>query len=64
MPGRVLEMLEEVLGVQKRMWLRPSRSCRAGDARGGTAKLGSGSATWRTRGETAQGWESGDEAGK
>jgi hypothetical protein len=45
MPGCVLEKLEEELGVQKRMWPCPSRSWRAGGARGGTAKLGSGSAS-------------------
>jgi hypothetical protein len=40
MPGHVLEKLEEVLRVQKRMWLRPSTSWRTCNARGGTAKLG------------------------
>jgi hypothetical protein len=38
MQGRVLEKLEEVLGVQKRMWLRTSKSWHASGARGGTAK--------------------------
>jgi hypothetical protein len=34
MPGRVLEKLEEALGVQKRVCLCASRSSRSGGARG------------------------------
>jgi hypothetical protein len=54
MQERVRGELQDVLRVQKKMWLRGSRSWQAGGRRGGSS---GGSATWRGRSRPARAGE-------
>jgi hypothetical protein len=54
MQERVRGELQDVLGVQKKAWLRGSRSWQAGGRRGGS---GGGGATWRGRSRPARAGE-------
>jgi hypothetical protein len=64
MPGRVLEKLEEALGVQKRVCLCTSRSWRSGGARDDRDEArAEAMRRGGCKGGLARGWEGGGKAG-